>query len=151
MNFFLKIYQSALSLRSSCSPVAWKMHLHLHCLPVLSTVNLAIAIIPNDRQTKYIQHNLKRREMWLRVSHGKYATRFPDLVNECITSRWCNPVYVMFLVHFFILRIFSAQCNSPLTVDHPMQSIPIGFASRRLRLLFINKGRAVKDFQYRPY
>lgn len=44
--------KTALFLRCPRSPVPWKMHLHLRCLPVLSTTDLAVAIIPNNRRTK---------------------------------------------------------------------------------------------------
>lgn len=85
---------SGFSSRCYRSLSAWKMHLHLCRLTVLTTTNLAAATIPSNKQTKFTQQSLKggNRDVVARYDHSCYIRKVGHAV-----PRWPLDAVIVFI------------------------------------------------------
>ena len=91
---------SGFSSRCYRSLIAWKMHLHLCRLTVLTTTNLAAATIPSNKQTKFIQQGLKggNRDVVTQYDHSCYIRKVGHSV-----PRWPLNAVIVFLLKVFLV------------------------------------------------
>ena len=101
---------SGFSFRCYRSLSACKMHLHLCRLTVLTTINLAAATIPSNKQTKFTQQSLKggNRDVVARYDHSCYIRKVGHAV-----PRWPLDAVIV-----FILRVFSFHCKNSRPINN---------------------------------